>query len=150
MNLEEKIKQTKPFRNHYHKAAVNLIYTGKWILQIHAEIFKSYKLTLQQYNILRILRGQYPKFITVKLIRERMLDKMSDASRIVEGLRKKGLLERNIRDTDRRKVNVLITDKGLHLLSRIDKENERMDNFLSALNEEECIQLCNLLDKLSS
>lgn len=150
MKLEEKIKQTRPFRNNYHKAAVNLIYSGKWILQIHAEIFKRYKLTIQQYNILRILRGQYPKGITVKLIRERMLDKMSDASRIVEGLRKKGLLERNIRQTDRRKVNVLITDKGLHLLSRIDNENGRMDNFLSALTEEECSQLCNLLDKLSS
>jgi MarR family multiple gene transcriptional regulator MgrA len=133
----------------YHKASVNLIFTGKWIVQLHSDIFKPYKLTLQQYNILRILRGRHPEATTVKLIRERMLDRMSDASRIVEGMRKKGLLERTIHPTDRRRMDVIITAKGLHLLEEVDKkENEGMDNQLSTLNEQEIGQLNFLLDKL--
>src|ERR1039458_3554105 len=89
MQLEKEIHQVKPFRNDYHKASVNIVYTGKWMMQFHADILKPYGLTIQQYNILRILRGQYPNATTVKLIRERMLDRMSDASRIVELLRKR-------------------------------------------------------------
>ncbi len=76
-SLEKEIKQVKPFRNDYHKASVNLIFTGKWIINVHNELFHKHGLTIQQYNILRILRGQFPKATTVKLIRERMLDKMS-------------------------------------------------------------------------
>jgi len=148
MQLEKEIHQVKGFRNHYHKAAVNVIYTGKWMSQFHADIFKPYKLTIQQYNILRILKGQHPRGITVKLIRERMLDRMSDASRIVELLRKKDLVERTIRQTDRRKMDVLITQKGVQLLEEIEKENERMDKRLSSLNEHEITQLNSLLDKL--
>ena len=148
MPLEKEIYQVKPFRNEYHKASVNIIFTGKWMVQFHADILKPYKLTIQQYNILRILRGQYPKATTVKLIRERMLDRMSDASRIVELLRKKGLVERNIRIGDRRKMDVNITENGIQLLKEIDKESERMDKRLSALNEQEIIQLNFLLDKL--
>jgi MarR family multiple gene transcriptional regulator MgrA len=148
MILEREIHQVKPFRNNYHKAAVNLVFTGKWMIQFHSDIFKQYNLTIQQYNILRILRGRNPSTATVKLIRERMLDRMSDASRIVELLRKKKLLERNICSDDRRKMDVIITQKGLDLLEEIEKENERFDKRLSALNEEEIILLNNLLDKV--
>ena len=147
MILEKEIQQTKPFRNYYHRAAVNLIFTGKWMIQFHSGVFKKYNLTFQQYNILRILRGRNPEAATVKLIRERMLDRMSDASRIVELLRKKGLLERNTNNTDRRKMDVVIAQKGLDLLEEIEKESERMDNCLSTLNEEEIVLLNNLLDK---
>lgn len=148
MELEKEIQQVKSFRNEYHKAAVNLIFTGKWIVQFHADIFKPYCITIQQYNILRILRGQYPNATTVKLIRERMLDRMSDASRIVELLRKKELVERTIRQTDRRKMDVMITQNGINLLGEIEKENERMDKRLTSLNETEIVQLNFLLDKL--
>ena len=149
MELGKEIKQVKPFRNKYHKATVNLIFTGKWIVQFHADVFKPYKLTLQQYNILRILRGKHPEAVTVKLIRERMLDRMSDASRIVEVLRKKGLLERTTHETDRRRMDVVITKKGMNLLTEIDeKENDRIDNHLTTLDEKEIEQLNFLLDKL--
>ncbi len=148
MILEKEIQQVKPFRNNYHKAAVNLIFTGKWMIQFHSDVFKHYNLTIQQYNILRILRGINPGATTVKLIRERMLDRMSDASRIVEHLRKKDLLGRNISGEDRRKMDVLITQKGLDLLEAIEKQNERMDKRLSALNKEEIVLLNDLLDKV--
>ncbi|TAL41454.1 MAG: MarR family transcriptional regulator [Chitinophagaceae bacterium] len=148
MKIEKEIQQIKPFRNNYHKAAVNLIFTGKWMMQFHSDIFKKYKLTFQQYNILRILRGQNPRAATVKLIRERMLDRMSDASRIVELLRKKELVVRNISSEDRRKTDVIITQKGLGLLEEIEKESEFMDKRLAALCTEEIVLLNNLLDKV--
>lgn len=147
MKLEKEIHQTKPFRNEYHRASVNLIFTGKWMIQFHSDIFKKYRITVQQYNIMRILQGRYPKATTVKLIRERMLDRMSDASRIVELLRKKGMVERNISNSDRRRTDVLITKKGTTLLEEIEKKSEQMDKRLASLNEEEIKQLNTLLDK---
>jgi|ERR1035441_9918104 DNA-binding MarR family transcriptional regulator len=147
--IETEIKQVKPFRNDYHKATVNLLFTGKWIINHHNSLLHGCGLTLQQYNILRILRGQYPKATTVKLIRERMLDKMSDASRIVELLRTKGLIDRGLNSGDRRKVDVLITQKGLDLLDEVELEgNDIMDSFLSNLNHDEINELNFLLDKL--
>lgn len=148
MILEKEIQQVKPFRNNYHKVAVNLIFTGKWMIQFHSNVFKQYNLTIQQYNILRILRDRNPGATTVGLIRERMLDRMSDTSRIIELLRKKKLVERNICEEDRRKMDVVITQKGLDLLEEIEKENERMDKHLSALDEEEIVLLNDLLDKV--
>lgn len=150
MKLEKEIGQIKSFRNDYHKASVNIIYTGKWMMQFHADVFKPFKLTIQQYNILRILKGQYPKTTTVKHIRERMLDRMSDASRIVELLRKKKLVEREIHQSDRRKMDVLITKKGLGLLNKMERENEKMDNRLKSLSKSEIVKLNFLLDKLRS
>jgi len=148
MMLEKEIHQVKPFRNNYHKAAVNLVFTGKWMIQFQSDVFKQYNLTIQQYNILRILRGRNPGAATVKLIRERMLDRMSDASRIVELLRKKKLVERDVSGEDRRKMDVVITQKGLAILEEIEKENERMDKRLSELNEKEIVLLNDLLDKV--
>ena len=148
-NISETIKQGKPFRNNYHKTAINLIFTGRWIFNLHNELFKSYGLTAQQFNTLRILNGQYPKSATVKLIRERMLDKMSDASRIVENLRKKGLVTREINSGNRREVKVFISKEGIDILNSIEKnESETKDRFLSNLNSRETEQLNFLLDKL--
>src|ERR1017187_1071674 len=108
MKIEKEIKQGRSFRNAYHKTTVNLIFTGRWIFNLHNELFKTYGLSIQQYNILRILQGQTPKPATVKLIRERMLDKMSDASRIVENLRKKEYITRELNIENRREVEVCI------------------------------------------
>lgn len=148
MQLEKEIHQVRPFRNDFHKATVNVIYSGKWIVQFISDVLKPYKLTLQQYNILRILRGKYPEVISVTYIRDRMLDRMSDASRIIENLRKKELIERSIAGDDRRRMDIVITEKGLHLLEEIEKENERMDKHLSSLSDQEVVQLNFLLDKL--
>ncbi len=149
-SIEEAIQQSSSFRNPYHKAAVNLIHSGRWIINLHNELFNEFGITIQQYNVLRILKGQYPHALTVKLIQFRMLDKASDASRIVEGLRKKGLVQRELNSEDRRRVDVIITQKGIQLLSSIDKRSEDMDGFLSNLDIEEIKFLNNLLDKIRS
>ena len=147
-SIEDAIKQLKSFRNDYHKATVNLIYSGRWIINLHNELFNAFDLSIQQYNILRILKGQYPQPITVKLIQERMLDKASDASRIVEVLRKKALIKRDLNSKDRRRVDVIITIKGIELLNSIEQKAGLMDSFLSNLDLEEIKLLNILLDKI--
>ena len=147
MKLELEIKQPK-FRNEYHKLAVNILYTNSWLVNLYSNLFSKYDITSNQFNILRILRGQYPNPATVNLLKERMLDKMSDASRLVERLRIKGFIKRDLKPNDRRCVDVVITDKGLHLLKEIDKLNDKHDSFLKKLSESEAKKLNNLLDKL--
>jgi len=149
-SIEEAIQQSHGFRNPYHKATVNLIYSGRWIINMHNELFNQFKLTIQQYNVLRILKGQYPHALTVKLIQTRMLDKASDASRVVEGLRKKALVQRELNVKDRRRVDVIITQKGIQLLNSIEQRSAEMDSFLSNLNTEEIQTLNSLLDKIRS
>ncbi|MGE5401752.1 MAG: MarR family winged helix-turn-helix transcriptional regulator [Ignavibacteriales bacterium] len=149
MQLEEEIAQ-KHFINPYHKAVVNIIYTNNWITAFQNNLLKPYMVTVQQYNILRILRGQHPKPATIKQIKERMLDKMSDASRLVEKLRLKGLVVRNICSSDRRNVDVLITQQGLNLLTETDRHQLEMEKFMSKLRPEEIEELNYLLNKLRS
>ena len=134
MKLEKEIRQ-KTFRNDSHKLGVNIIYTFNWMQSLHSDMLKEHKITYQQFNVLRILRGQQPHPASVKLIRERMLDKMSDASRIVEKLRVKGFVVRNISEDDRRSCEVQITDKGLQLLAKIDEHNDTYDIFFSQLSD---------------
>jgi DNA-binding MarR family transcriptional regulator len=147
MKLEEEIKQSK-FRNEYHKLAVNVIYTYGWLSNLQTQLFTDYHITSNQYNILRILRGQYPNPATINLLKERMLDKMSDASRLVERLRVKGLVKRDLSSHDRRRVDVIITEKGLKLLSEMDKLNEKSDAIFKNLSLSEAKKLNDLLDKL--
>ncbi len=147
MKLEDEIAQ-KHFKNNYQRAIVNMIFSYNWMIDHHVKILKPYGITLQQYNILRILRGQHPKPATIKLIRERMLDRMSDASRIVEKLRIKGMIERNICDTDRRNVDVVITEKGLNLLAELDTVFNEMESSVLSLSEDEVKVLNELLDKM--
>ena len=147
MKIEEEIKQTE-FRNEYQKLAINLLYTGNWINAKNLEFLKPHKLTLQQFNILRILRGQYPNPATVNLLIERMLDKMSNASRIVDRLVAKKLVLRNSCPEDRRRVDIIITDKGLRLLEKIEKDENKWDEKFKNLSLNEAIELNNYLDKL--
>jgi len=147
MELEKEISQKK-FRNDTHKLGVNLVYTFNWLNALNIALLKPYKITGQQFNVLRILRGQHPNPVNIKLIRERMLDKMSDASRIVEKLRVKGYIERNISADDRRACDVKITEKGLKLLADIDKLDPEFEKNFSALEENEIKELNRLLDKL--
>lgn len=147
MRLEDEIVQKK-FRSETHKLGVNLVYTFNWVDAFSQNHFKKYGVTGQQFNVLRILRGQHPNPATIKLLKERMLDKMSDASRIVEKLRVKGLVERHISSSDRRNCDVFISTKGIKLLSEIDKEDKVMEEFFSNLSAAEKKQLNDLLDKL--
>lgn len=147
MKLEEEIMQPK-FSNEYQKMVVNLAFTGSWLNIRTNEILKPYKLTIQQYNVLRILRGRHPEPSTVNLIIERMLDKMSNASRIVDRLVVKKLVQRNICPEDRRRVDINITDKGMNLLDRIDAVVDEWQKSFSPLNLKEAKELNRLLDKL--
>lgn len=147
MKLEKEIKQEK-FTSEYQKLNVNIIFTGSWLTMKNSENMKPFNITIQQYNILRILRGQHPEPATVNLLIERMLDKMSNASRIVDKLLAKKLAERKSCSNDRRCVDVIITDKGLKMLSKIDDLFEKWECELKNISVKEAKELNRLLDKL--
>ena len=147
MRLEDEIHQKK-FKSDAEKLAVNLLYTGHWLNAYYDEFFKNSDITPQQYNVLRILRGQYPTPCNIKLIRERMIDRMSDASRIVDKLKNKKLLSRKECPNDRRNVDILITEQGLELLESLDGMEEKFKHVFSTLTDEEISKINELLDKL--
>jgi len=147
MGIEKDINQSR-FRNIYQKANINLIYTVFWIREKNRWIFESEDITPQQFNILRILRGSFPDPLSTLQIRERMLEKMSDTSRIVDRLISKGLVKKVTCKLDRRLVDVIITDKGKKLLERLDAKQDELDAALKSLTEEEAATLSNLLDKI--
>ncbi len=147
MGISEDIKQSH-FKNEFSKAIVNIIYTSNWLSQSQVNFFKKHDVTSPQYNLLRILRGQHPNPSTVNMLIERMLDKSSNASRIVDKLEVKGLVNRRQCPNDRRAVDVIITDKGLYLLSKMDAEMDEWESSFSNFSEEECATLNTLLDKL--
>jgi DNA-binding MarR family transcriptional regulator len=147
MGIEEDIKSTN-FEDNYHKVVVNLNYTYGWITNYMRPEFEKFKLTQQQFNILRILRGQYPKPATVNLLKERMIDKMSDASRIVDRLVQKGLVSRCTNTSDRRAVDIRISEEGLGILEKMSVEFKTRNLFKQNLSEEEAGQLSDLLDKM--
>jgi len=146
MSLENDIQQTK-FRNEYQKAVINLIYTYNWLTEKNKQFFEKADITSQQFNILRILRGAGAPLSTLQ-IRQRMLDKMSDTSRIVDRLVKKDLVKKVICKTDRRLVDVTISEKGLSLLTELDNYNDELDSIVSNITEEDARTLNHILDKL--
>ncbi len=147
MRIEDEIKQPI-FQNEHQKAYINLVYTAGWLQLRQAAAFKPFGLTLPQFNILRILRGQHPLPATVALLIDRMLDKTSNASRIVDRLEEKKLVTRTVCPANRRAVDIRITQAGLDLLDRIEKTGvlELAGNV--PLSEAEMHQLNILLDKL--
>jgi DNA-binding MarR family transcriptional regulator len=147
MKLEKEIKQRK-FKSEYQKLSVNIIYTANWISNHYGCYCRQYGITPEQFNILRILRGQHPKPATVNLLIDRMLNKMSNASRLVEKLRQKGLVERQINLADRRACDVVITDKGLDLLKGLDKAEKEWQKIISHIPLGEAKSINDLLDKL--
>lgn len=147
MELEKEIQQKK-FDNEHSKMVVNIIYTANWINYQQTKFMKAYGISPQQYNLLRILKGQYPNCASINLLIERMLDKMSNASRLVEKLKLKGLVDRKISEKDRRQVDVLITLKGLHLLEEMDVNFTKIYNDYNRVSLEEAFELNRILDKL--
>lgn len=148
MNIQEAIKQKAPFRSHHEKALVNVFYTNNYLSESIATFLRPYNITHQQFNVLRILRGQYPKGITVADIRERMLDRASDASRVIDRLVKKDLVEKDYHPSDKRLLDVRITLQGLHLLAETDTHIGALDVIMRGLTSEEAEQLSILLDKV--
>lgn len=149
MRLEEEIK-TKGFRNERHKLSVNLIYTYNWVVYKMQEQFQAFGITMQQFNILRILRGQHPNPCTIQLLKSRMLDKQSDASRLVDRLMNKGLVERQTCMKDRRKMDVVISASGLELLEKMEPMIQEADNIFELLSEEEARTMNEYLDRVRS
>jgi len=147
MSLEKDISQLRKFNSEHHKAIVNLIFTNNWVTEKLKEHLESKDLTLQQFNILRILRGSNAPMSTLQ-IRDRMLDKMSDTSRIVDRLVLKNLARKVVNKKDKRLVDVTITAKGKNLLAGLDKSQTMIDEIVHNLNNEEAKQLNSLLDKI--
>ncbi len=147
MRIEDEIQSTK-FEDNYHKTVINISYTYGWLNNVLRCQFEKYNLTHQQFNILRILRGQYPKPATINLLKERMIDKMSDASRIVDRLVQKGLVSRCTNTKDRRAVDIRISDAGIEVLTKMDAEFKTKDFLKNNLSEEDAGKLSDLLDKL--
>ncbi len=149
MTLEEEIQQPH-FKNEQQKLILNIIFTANWLQARHRELLKPYDLSPSQYNILRILRGQHQKAISMLDIKNRMLDKMSDVSRLVEKLRCRNLVTRVDCPTDRRLVDIAITNEGLILLKKLDALEKEMDFPFNDNLELDCKNVNDFLDKLRS
>ena len=145
MKIEDEIKQKK-FSSAHQKAVINLIFTSNWLINRQQNYFKPFGITGQQFNVLRILKGQYPNSISAKEIKSRMLDKNSDISRMLDRLIAKNLIEKKSCPKDKRATDVTITQAGLQLLKEISLRQKDIDQVLS-LSETEAEQLSNLLDK---
>ena len=149
MSLEQDIKQEK-FESEFHKVAVNLLFTSSWLYNINADRLKAHDITPEQYNVLRILRGSHPKALMLADVTCRMIDKSSNATRLVEKLRLKGLVKREICEGNRRQVDIFITDKGLSILKKVDAEETEWLTTLKNISKTEAMELNRILDKLRS
>lgn len=146
MSIDKDIKQ-RSFKSEHQRAIINLIFTYNWTTEQLKLIFDKEGLTMQQFNILRILRGNDKPLSTLQ-IRERMLDKMSDTSRIVDRLIIKGLAKKITCKTDKRLVDVSITEKGKKVLQKLDFQEDHIKNIINALSDKEAKTLNKLLDKI--
>ena len=146
MGIEQDIQQAS-FRNEFQKMGINLLFTANWLNEQIGKILSEEGVTQQQYNILRILRGSATPLSTLK-IRERMLDKMSDTSRIVDRLIAKELVLKNTCEKDKRLVDITLSPKGLDLVDQLDQFNERIDALLKGINVSEAATLNQILDKI--
>ena len=145
--IEEEIKQKRSFNSLQEKALVNIMYTHGWIIERMRVFFKNYGITNKQYNILRILKGADEPLSTSQ-IRHRMLDKMSDTTRLIDRMITKGWVKKSVSEIDRRLVDIMITDEGLDLLDQIRGIEVKAEEIFSNLSEEEIQKLSHLLDKV--
>lgn len=146
MKIEEELDGR--FRNNYHKGVINLIYTTSLITTGFNQSVKEQGLSIQQYNILKILRGFGNEPRSIDFIKKRMLDKQSDVSRIIDRLYLKKLVDRKESKCDRRQKDIVITKKGMELLSAMDNIEHEIDKLLKNLSEAEVESLNNILDKI--
>ncbi len=148
MTIEEELKTTN-FNNLKHKTVLNILFTGAWLRTQAQGLFKKFGLSSEQFNVLRILRGQYPNALTLKDITARMLERNSNTTRIVDKLVGKGFVERTHSQEDKRELKIQITPQGLELLAAIDVEFIDQQTYaIPHLSSEECGILNTLLDKL--
>ena len=148
MKLEDEIKQKRPFKSEIAKLILNIQFTSSYFSGIISEKLKPFGLSPQQYNVLRILKGNHPKSYCNQEITSRMLDKSSNATRIVDKLVEKKLVSRTEDSADRRLVNINITDTGIKLLKEIDKMLAEHERTMKPFNEEKAKLMNEWLDEL--
>ncbi len=146
-SLEDEVKQTR-FQSEYQKASINILLTGSWLYNLNAAFLRKFAITPEQFNVLRILRGSHPRSLMLVDISSRMIDKNSNCTRLVEKLRQKGLVNREICEANRRQVDIGITDKGLSLLKKIDAEGAAWLETMKNITKAEAHELNRILDKL--
>ncbi len=147
MSLEEDLQQRKPFKNPQEKSLVNILYTSRYIETNLSKAYKKFGITMKQYNILRILKGAGEP-ISTQVIRERMIDRMSDISRIVDRLVDKKLISKCVNKLDKRLVDVALKESGETLLNEVSRELSPNVFDSYKLSDEDAIQLNHLLDKI--
>lgn len=147
MKIEDEIKQSN-FPNPFEKALVNIFFTANHFYGLNIKRLKKHSISPEQFNVLRILRGSHPKKMRLSDIASRMLDRNSNATRLVEKLRQKGLVTRDLCSSDRRQVDIAITEKGLEILLVIDEESKVWFQNNQTLNFDDAIQLSDLLDRM--
>lgn len=148
MRIEDAIQQ-KQFKNDFLKADINIMYTASWLALIKRQLLADFDISWQQFNILRILKGQFPNPSPLKNLSERMIDRTSNTSRLVDKLVDKGFVERQLCSNDRRKLDIVITAKGMELLEEVSPVMEEgLTGILGNLSKEEAGLLNQLLDKI--
>ena len=149
MSLEQDLKQER-FTNTYEKMVVNILFTGSWLANLNTSRLRPFGVTPEQYNVLRILRGSHPTPLMLAEITCRMIDRSSNATRLVEKLRQKGLVKREVCKDNRRQVDISITDAGLEVLNNVDEGRDQWLERLKVINQQEVEELNNMLDRLRS
>lgn len=147
MKIENELKQSK-FQSNVHKAVVNIMFTHGWVEDQFRQVFKNYKITSQQYNVLRILRGKYPNSLNPSEIKEVMLDKNPDLTRLCDRLLNMDYIERCVDTTNKRKMNIRINERGMAVLQKIDPIIADLNKNRFSLSEDEAMILSDLLDKI--
>ncbi|MBI1305047.1 MAG: MarR family transcriptional regulator [Bacteroidetes bacterium] len=147
MGIENDIKQNK-FTSEYQKLFINIAYTNSYLTNILNTFLKPFDLSMQQFNVLRILRGQHPEPVSINSITERMIDKMSNASRLVDKLHKKELIERAVCPKDRRQVDVKLSQKGIEVLKELDELLPVFESTFHHIKSTEAQKINELLDRL--
>jgi len=147
MKIEEEIKQKK-FESNYQKAHLNIMFTANWLMDKSKLLFKGFGITLQQYNVLRILKGKHPGCCAAGDIKEVMLDKSPDLTRLIDRLMEKGFVTRGVCEENRRKLDIAITDKGLTLIKEINPKLKVQFEQIRKITDKEAIELNRILDKM--
>lgn len=147
MAIEDDIRQEK-FTDEYQKAGINILFTGSWLYNVNAAALKRFGITPEQFNVLRILRGSHPKTMMLADIATRMIDKSSNCTRLVEKLRLKGLVGRELCENNRRQVDISITDKGISLLRKIDADGAWWQETFERITKKDARELNRILDRL--
>jgi len=150
MGIKEHIKQTKPFKSEYQKAHINVLYTASRFGQLAAQALKPLNISWQQFNIMRILKGTHPEPATISVLADRMIDKASNASRLVDKLKSKGLVNREYCPQDRRRVHITLTEEGMSLLAEASKRmGDQLSDGMQHISEAEALELNRILDKIN-